>query len=146
MNVTPHLIDLTRYAWRREVRGFVVYGTWMFRSTPGVPPEPALVITPNRTVSHERTCPAVVPIRNAWIWSEEAGDPAHAARTSAAFLEGFDMPVSALACISLTMAIRDHLGDLQHIPPYQGDMMVVADAIRTDEYGRQQHAEIRERA
>lgn len=145
MNITPHLIDLTRYAWRREARGFAIYGTWMFRSAPGVPPEPCLVITPLRTVSHERTCPAAIPLRNAWIWAEETGDPRHAARACAAFLEAMDMPVSALACMSLTMAIRDHLGDLQHVPPWTGDTRVVADALRTDQYGRQQHAEIRER-
>ena len=144
--VAPHLIDLTRYAWRREARGFVLYGTWLFRSAIGVPPEPCLVITPNRQVSHERTTPAVIPIRASWIWSEEYGDPRHCARSSAAFLENMDMTASPLACMSLTMAIRDHLGDLLHIPPWTGERVVVADAIRTDASGRQHHAEITERA
>lgn len=145
MNITPHLIDLTRYAWRRERRGFAVYGTWLFRATVGERPEPCIVIVPQRAVSHERTTPAVIPLRNAWIWSEEAGDPRHAARSSATMLAAMDVPVSSLACIGFTILVRDHLGDLQHIPPYAGDTTVVADAVRTDQYGRQQHAEIRER-
>lgn len=147
MNVTPHLIDLTKYQFRREARGFAIYGTWLFRSAIGVPPEPCLVIVPlARPVTHERSTPAVIPLRAAFVWSEEMGDPRHCARSSAAFLENMDMAVSPLACMSLTMAIRDHLGDLLAIRPYEGDRVVVADAIRTDEQGRQHHAEITERA
>lgn len=138
----PHVIDLTRYAWRREQRGFVIYGTWMHRTDGQY--EPALVVTPNRAVSHERTTPFCIPLRNAWIWSEEEGDPRHCARTSAAALHEMGMAVSNLACIGLTMLVRDHLGDLQHIPPRPGERVVAADAIITEASGKQRHAEITE--
>lgn len=143
MNLDRFALDLTRYHFRRDVRGYAIYGTWLMLPN-NQPPMPCLAILPPHHVSHERSTPAVVPVLNAWAWSEEHGDPSHAARTTMAFLTAMGMKVNPVSCMSLTMAIRDSLGDLLTMPPRPGMRMVVADAIRTDEYGKQHHAEVTE--
>lgn len=143
MNLDRFALDLTRYHFRREVRGFVIYGTWLVLPD-NRPTVPCLAILPPHRISHDRSTPAVVPLNTAWAWSEEQGDPRHAARTTASFLQAMGMAVNPMSCMSLTMAIRDHLGDLISIPPRPGERRVVADAIRTDQDGRQHHAEITE--
>jgi hypothetical protein len=103
------------------------------------------VIVPAHYEGHDRVTPCVVPQSAAWIWSEAVGDGGHAARTSHQFCQHLRITPSMTACIRITSIIRDHIGDLLAIPPAPFEHVVVADAIRRDEYGKEHHSEVRDR-
>lgn len=136
-----HSLDLTRYAWKRELGDITVYGTWF-----GAEQDPALVLVPTMRQSWQKTTPCVVPLTNAWKWDEFTGDPAGCARTCVQFAGflGFN-PMSSMTVQRIASIIRDHLGDLLHIPPKPTEQrIVVADAFLTDEAGKTRHVEVSE--
>lgn len=93
-----------------------------------------MVLIPADREYDDRLIPCVITVDRAWIWSEEVGDPAQAARTAFQFahalgFNAFHGPTVA----RIAMFIADHLGDLLSIPPYDhGDDETVAEITMTD--------------
>lgn len=138
-----HFIDLTRYHARFRHGDLTVFLTWG-----GDTFHPCLVIVPAFAEGHERVTPCVVPLRMAWAWSEAIGDGRHCALTAYRFCQQLRITPSVNACMRLTSIVRSHIGDLLTMPPATGlhfERVVVADAIRTDQSGRERHSEISER-
>lgn len=133
-------LDLTRYHGRFAHGDLTVFLTWF-----GDTLHPCLVIVPTHIEGHERVAPCVVLQRNAWQWTESIGDGAHCARTSHEFARHLRLTPDATTCIRISSIIRDHLGDLLAAPPAPFETIVVGDAIRTDQDGRQHYSEIRDR-
>jgi len=115
-------LDLTKYAFRHQRGDITVYGTWF-----GKDQQPALVLVQSGTEERGFVVPCVVPLASAWL--------AHALRLTAN---------NIATCMRITTLIRDHIGDLASIPVKPTESIVVADALRTDQYGKTQHAEVRE--
>lgn len=133
-------LDLTRYAFRRQHGDITVYGTWF-----GEQQRPALVLVPSYREGFERVTPCVVPLENAWKWSEEVGDQQDAVQTAFQFAECLGLDgFNRFTLLRILSIVRDELGELLKIPPKPTEAVVVADAFRTDENGNVRHFEIKE--
>jgi hypothetical protein len=135
-----HFIDLARYHERFGHGDLTVFLTWC-----GDALSPCLVIVPAFIEGHERVTPCVVPQRVAWVWSEAIGDGRHCALTSYLFCEQLRLNPSINNCMRVTSIIREHIGDLLAMPPATSlhfERAVVADAIRTDQDGKEHHSEV----
>lgn len=136
--MSKYALDLTQNAWKRQHGDITVYGTWY-----GEHLKPCIVLVP----AHRQIVkPCVVLLDNAWMWSEEIGEPGHCARTAMVFAEylGLDH-LSAMTVQRIASIIRDSLSDLIGIKPKPTDNIVVADALWTDTDGKRRHAEVTER-
>lgn len=124
-------LDLNRRVWTFRRDGITAIGTWLrvegtFR--------PCMVLIPGGREYDDRLTPCVVTMDRAWIWSEEVGDPAEAARTACQFARCLGLNENnPRTVIRLAMFINDHLGDLLSIPPYQNsDAEIVAEVTMVD--------------
>lgn len=139
--MTPQFdLDLTQVHFQRTYGDITLYGTWF-----GEHRRPALVLIPTYLIGLDRykVVPCVVPLANAYLWAKETGDPRHCARVSKMFAEHLSLTAhNAMTLMRITTIIQDNLGELLAIPPKPAETYVAADAIRTDEHGKQHHAEI----
>lgn len=139
--MTPKFdLDLTQFHFQRTYGDITLYGTWF-----GERRRPALVLLPTHLIGQDRykVIPCVVPVDAAWRWAKETGDPRHAARVSRMFADHLSLtPHNTMTVMRITSLIQDNLGELLNIPPKPTETYVAADAIRTDESGKQHHAEI----
>ncbi len=137
--MTPQFdLDLTKVHFQRTYGDITLFGSWF-----GQDRRPALVLMPTHRIGWSGVVPCVVPLASAWKWAPETGDPAHAARISLMFAERLSLtPHNPMTCMRITTIVRDAIGDLLTIPPKPTETVVVADAIRTDEDGKQHHSEV----
>lgn len=137
MNNPPDL-DLTKYAFRRVKHGIVAYGTWYGRKR-----EPALALISAVFEGLPGALPCVIPLNDAFLWAEETGEPRYWARMTLRFAAALGLnPANQFDGYKVLDIIRDNLGDLVMMPPKPTEKLVVADVIRTDEYGRESHHEV----
>lgn len=126
-----HMLDLSRRAFDFQRGNITVIGTWVqldFRRW-----RPCLVLVRTGEELREDTWPCVVTVDQAWIWSEEIGDPQRAAHQAMAFAQALRLGDTPQTVIRIASLIHDHLGDLLGIPPYQGpDDEPVAEVTITD--------------
>ncbi len=114
-------LDLTRYHERYQHGDITVYLTWWLASDAG--PRPCLVLIPTNAQSNERGTPCVVPLNQAWVWSEAIGDPVHAARWAFAFAQTLGLDTNNVTNVfRVRSIIADHLGDFLKMPPMPDDM------------------------
>lgn len=130
-------LDLTQTHFERRYGDVTAFGTWF-----GKDRRPALVLVPTNKLGSEYIVPCVVPISQAWVWDENTGDGAHCARVSCLFATNMGFGFDTMKIMKITSIIRDCIGDLLNIPPKPTERIVVADAIRTDEHGKEHHSEI----
>lgn len=133
-------LDLTKYQFRRVYGDITVFGTWF-----GEHRRPALVLIPTLKEGRAGVTPCVVPLASAYLWhiDQSCGDPAHTARVSRMFAEALGMnPHNPRDCVRIVLVVQDCLDDLIKIPPKPTEKVVAADIIRTDQYGREHHAEV----
>lgn len=125
-------LDLNTYHAKYSRGDVMVWLTWVrIRDRH----EPCIVLTPNiAQVSHERVIPCIVPLANAWLWSEEAGDENHALTMAAVFAAnlGFN-PMNHKNAFKIAGIIREYIGDLISIPPRPADLQRVTAALMTVE-------------
>jgi len=133
-------LDLTRYHARYLHGDMTVFATWFGNNLTA-----CLVIVPSYYEGHDKVTPCIVPINQAFEWSEAVGDGAHCAFVASQFCKHLRMTPSMDANIRITSLIREHLGDLLSIPPAPFESVVVADAFRIDNRGKEHHSEIRDR-
>jgi hypothetical protein len=116
-----HALDLT-VTHRTFKRGdILVWLTWLRRADRQ---EACMVLTPsNIMVTHEKVIPCVVPLSQAWKWTEEVGDEDHAMITGAIFCAnlGFN-PYNPKNVFKIVGIIREYLGDLISTPPRPTDV------------------------
>ena len=137
MTAPRYDLDLTQTHFERRFGDITAFGTWH-----GKHHRPALVLVATNDIGSERLTPCIVEIDQMWLWDEHAGDGAYCARWSARFAEAMGFGFDTMKIMKITSIIRENIGDLNHIPPKPTEAVVVADAIRTDEYGREHHSEI----
>lgn len=132
-------LDLNQVEWSHTYGDLTLFGTWV-----GDQQTPALVLVPTHNLGGDsRIIPCVVPLDSAWLWAEETGDPRHVAWATWTFANNLGLEASnAFTCMRIASAIRGNLGRLLAIRPKSTERVVVADAVITDESGRQRHAEI----
>lgn len=113
-------IDLSRYAFKRELGDLILFGTWLMNDEQE-DTEPCLVIVPRHRVRNFK--PAVIALSAAFRYN----DPIHTARAAATFAHnlGFEDMMSADKIANM---ILDHLGDLVTMPPDPTVAHVVGEA------------------
>lgn len=136
--MTPQYdLDLTQVAFEKHYGDITIFGTWF-----GKDRRPALVLMPTAYIGVPGVTPCVVPLSHAWRWTD-IGEPQHCARVSVMFAESLGLsPHNIPTLMRITSIIRDHVGDLLMIPPKPTERVVVADAVRTDQDGREHHSEV----
>ena len=123
-----------------KVRGeLTMYGSWY-----GDRLRPCLAIVP--TFRNDKT-PLLVELDSAYRWNpdDKDVDPRGCAALVMQFLHenGLDSGDILHAHMRVMSFIHDHLGDLLTMPPKPTNLVVVADAFRTDhETGKTTHQEI----
>lgn len=139
--MTPRYdLDLTQVHFQQTYGDITLFGTWF-----GEQRRPALVLMPTFAIGQDviRVTPCVVPLASAWCWDRERGDPRHCARISIMFAQSLGLSAhNSATLMRITTIIQDNLGELLGMPPKPTEALVVADAIRTDEYGREHHSEV----
>jgi hypothetical protein len=130
-------LDLTQVHFERPYGDITLFGTWF-----GKDRKPALCLVPTAKLGTEYITPCVVPMSQAWVWDEKDGDGAHCARVSCLFATNLGFGFDTMKIMKITSIIGDNIGDLINIPPKPTEAVVVADAIRTDQSGKQHHSEI----
>lgn len=127
---TKPAIDLNIFHDRFARGDVIVWLTWVFRAKRH---EPCIVLTPKTALtSHERVIPCIVPLGQAYLWSEEVGEERHALGMAAVFAAnlGFN-PENPKNAIKIAGIIRDYLGDLLTIPPRPADLPRETAALMT---------------
>lgn len=135
-------LDLTKHHFCRKAGDLTVYGTWF-----GDQRRPCLVLVPANHNDATRYSPFVIPIDNAWIWSEEVGSPALQVDSADKACRALGMDyLNRFTLLKILCAIRDNMSDLLKMPPKPSEAVIVADAFRTDHAtGKVKHIEIAER-
>ncbi|WP_421849938.1 hypothetical protein [Oricola sp.] len=153
-------LDLNHYAWRRVRGDITLIGTWLID---GERNRPCMVLIPTNGERHEATVPCIVPIDNAFVfdipWSHEQMDRDRRDAEKQGMLANFDPathyrghPYLAWKTVRefasmlrfsdhdirtqkrIGELIKDHIGDLFHIPPYTAPDkgQVIGDLTVTD--------------
>lgn len=134
--MSGHVLDLTRYYFRRQLGDVTVYGAWIGETVDES--EPCLVLVPTyRALSWERTRPVCIALSSAYRYDDPRYLVARAMEFNAALGFTDDMQhVHKIAEI-----IYGHLDDLVKMPPRPIERAFeAADAIITDESGRTREA------
>lgn len=116
-------LDLTRYHWRHQRSDLTVYGTWWLAEDSG--PKACLVLTSVHNQGR-RAPPCVVLLDQAWMWSEEIGDPVRAAKVAVSFVDALGLTPDVKSAFRVRSIIVDHLHDLLTLPPMPDAMRVKA--------------------
>lgn len=133
-------IDLAQTHSQRTFGDITALFTWV-----GAEKKPALVLAPTMRLGNDKEyVPPVIPMENSWIWDEERGDGASCACNCALFAQALGLPEDIRSAMKVMSVIRECIGDLIKMPPKPTERVVVADAIRTDESGKEHHSEIAE--
>ena len=112
----PTRLDLNHYHWRRDLREFTLYGTWLIDDEQD---RPCMVIIRRQEQTHDHTVPCIVPMDLAYAFDPIGGDPQMAARACLDFAQALRMdPNNPKTVLRIHALIDDHLGDLLSIPPY----------------------------
>ncbi len=119
-------LDLSRYHFRRRKGDLTVLGTWLRTDEDW---RPCLAIVRTGEEADDRTVPCVITIDKAWIWTEEVGDIVIAAHTTAGFLDALRMTPDNRNILRILSIVRDSLGDLVTMPPFQAHETYVAAEI-----------------
>jgi hypothetical protein len=113
-------IDLTRCHASHERGDLALHLTWWLDDA-GAGPRPCMVLLPARG-PWDLVAPCVVPLAQAWVWSETIGDPVRAALTAVAFAEAMGFDPTPMMASRIRSLIVDHLGDLLAMPPMPASM------------------------
>lgn len=131
-------LDLTEISWSHQHGDVTMIGTWFDN---GEALRPCIAIVPSYR-SRDGFKPAVILVDDAWRWSAEFGQPGYVAVEAPKIVYSLGFDVTPQQCARIANLIQDHMSDLLNIPPKPVERRVVADAIRTDENGKQTHTEI----
>lgn len=127
-------LDLSRYHFRRHKGEITIYGTWCRTRDDWTP---CLVLIRTGEEARDITIPCIVTLDKAWVWDEHVGNMAAAARTTAAFIDALRMSPNKRDILRVLGIIREHLGDLLRIPPYQpAEQEVIAEVTARGSDGR----------
>jgi hypothetical protein len=130
MDADTPILDLDRYKDRWNHGDMTVYLTWNLITGRG-----CLVIVPRYlNPEYNRVRPCMVELDDAYLWAEETGDGAYAARMTYEFARWLGISqFSVRDLVRLTSMVREHLGDLLMCPPMpQSEKQVLADVLMTN--------------
>lgn len=138
--MTKYALDLTQTHFTKRHGDITIHGTWF-----GEDRRPCLVIVPTfgRRGMYR---PSVILVDDAYLWSAEFGQAGYVMQQAPKIVACLGFDVTPSLCARVANLVQDHMADLLQIPPKPVELFVVADAISTDENGRQRHTEILDHA
>lgn len=122
-------LDLTKTHFKFRRGDLFAVGTWVRADEEGW--QSCLALYPAADEGRPDLVPCLVTSNQAWVWSEDIGDPRLAARTAAMFCEAMRYEINQHNMIFIASMIHDLLGDLLTIPPYP-EREAVADVLVTN--------------
>lgn len=130
-------LDLTQFHDRQQHGDITVYSTWF-----GDNLRPCLALIP----TYRRTGfkPAVILVDDAHLWSVDTGSPFYVQQQTPRIAQALGFEPTPALCARIANLIDDHLSDLLRIPPKPAERVVVADAILTNQDGKQRHFEVKD--
>lgn len=137
------VLDLSKRHFLRRKGILTAIGTWLLV---GDDYRPCLAIVRTGEEFADFTIPCVVTLDRAWIWSEEVGDEILAGHDAGRFMHALRLDGGdERQILRLLSIIRDNLGDLISMPPYEAqDLAVIAEMeIINRTTGRTREVEVR---
>lgn len=127
------VLDLTKYAFRRQLGDIILYGTWIGESVDDS--EPCLVLISG----YRNTKPCCIALSAAYRYD----DPNYLLYKSIQFNKDLGFTDNMSNVHRVASVIHDHLQDLIELPPRPVlNTKVGAEAVVTDSRGRKSYAEI----
>ena len=127
-------IDLTRYAFTRDVGDLSIYGTWLYNEDQE-DTEPCLVVIPRyRSVGFK---PVVVALSAAYRYN----NPRYLARVAGAFAQSLGFEDSLSQARKVATLIHDNLLDLLTMPLDPSEATVIGE-VTIDQGGRKRTIEV----
>jgi hypothetical protein len=111
-------LDLSKSHFKFRRGPMFAVGTWVRGMSEDGGWEPCLVLFRSGDEGTQDLIPCLVTYNQAWVWSEDIGDPRIAAQTAASFCDAMRFTVDPHHMILVASTIHDLLGDLLSIPPY----------------------------
>ena len=132
-----HVLDLTRHAFKRDIGDISVWGTWIGESHDDR--EPCLVLTARYRTGLGKSVPCCVALSSAYKYD----NPRYLLQRAMQFTKALGMTDDMTNVHKVADAIINHLDDLVQMPNRPTDQKyVAADAVITDEHGREHSFEI----
>jgi hypothetical protein len=116
-----HAIDLSRFAFKRDLGDVTIYGSWLYNEDQE-DTEPCLVLTPRYRFSGMTPC--CIALSAAFRYNE----PRYLVHASAQFAKNMGFADSMTTTHKIAMVIHDHLGDLLNMPVDPVQEIVVGEA------------------
>ena len=137
------ILNLEHRHFTHKRGDITVIGSWYYDADEGAR-LPCLVLVPTNIWGSKKITPCIIPTKNAWLWSEEEGDPAYCAASVVAFGMALGISVhNEVSCMRVLSLVRDYMGDLLTMPPAPAEGAThTADAIWKDEHGKEHHREV----
>ena len=126
-------IDLTKYHFKYRRGPMLAVGTWTNFDEEGWVQTLVLYLAADE--GKPEMIPCFVRYTDAWVWSEDIGDPRIAARTAADFCAAMRLEVTPHNMIQIASTIHDLLGDLLDIPPFAERNVLGHMLVRNNETG-----------
>lgn len=124
-NAKPAL-DLTRYAFKRELGDITIFGTWLYDNETE-DSEPCLALLP--TFRHRGVKPCVIALSSAFKYN----DPQYMAHTTRVILKNLGFQESLTQAHRIADLVLDHLPDLIRMPHDPTEAVVVGHAEINDQ-------------
>lgn len=133
------------YAWRYVHGDLLVIGTWYRNDQDDF--DPCMVIMRNGELGRDKRFihpPCLIRLTNAWIYTEEIGDPQAAAQEAVSIVETLDLGHGPKACLQVLGVIREHLDELIRMPlrPHIGEQHVGNIILTNRETGGREEHEV----
>lgn len=107
--MTTPAIDLTRYAWKRELGDVAIFGTWLYNEDQE-DTEPCLVLIPRyRTTGFK---PVIIALSAAFRYN----NPRYLAQVAGTISQSLGFSDDLTTARKIATLIYDHLGDLLNMP------------------------------
>lgn len=117
-----HALDLTRYAFKRDLGDLTLFGTWLYNDDQE-DTEPAIVIIP-RYRSLNGAKPICIALSSAFKYN----DPRYLAHAAAGFARILGFEDSLTTTHKLASVIHDHMLDLIKMPLEPTEAIVTGEA------------------
>lgn len=108
-------IDLTKRHFTHKRAEILMIGTWLHINGAT---RPCIALVRDGAEYSDLCKPYIITLDKAWVWSEDVGDPASAARQCFAICECLRLPPTQPNIFKIVGFVHDFLGDLISLPPF----------------------------
>jgi hypothetical protein len=108
-------IDLSKRHFTHKRAEILMIGTWLRMNNVT---RPCIALVRDGAEFSDLCRPYIITLDKAWVWSEDVGDPASAARQCFAICEALRLTPNQQTIFKIVSFVHDFLGDLISMPPF----------------------------